>query len=91
MRIPIGPGRFWPCSTGVSKIRSLLDLAGDRDPASASLRLAQARFFLAQRDLIAGQPELAEPRLRHVIQDGPQDSAAFQGARAELARLAAGS
>lgn len=85
------PGPLLALLDGRLEDQELLDLAGDRDPAPASLRLAEAHFFLAQRDLIAGQPELAEARLRRVLQDGPKSSAAFQGARAELARLAAGS
>ncbi len=87
----IWPGPILALFDGRLEDQELLVLAGDRDPAAASLHLSQARFFLAQRDLITGQSELAAARLRRVLQDGPKSSAAFQGARAELARLAAGS
>jgi len=83
------PGPVLALLDGRLEDQQLLDLAGEQESAPAPLRLAEARFFLAQRDLIAGQPGLAETRLRLVLQDGPRASVAYQGARAELARLAA--
>ncbi|MDJ0944188.1 MAG: tetratricopeptide repeat protein [Kiloniellales bacterium] len=68
---------------------ALLELARDGDPGRAALRETEAQFFLAQRDLLAGEPGPAEARLRGILESGPGDSAAHQGARAELTRLAA--
>ena len=83
------PGPVLAFLEGDLEERALLDLARDASPGEAALRQAEAEFFLAQRDLIAGAPELAEARFRRILQAGQLGSAAYQGARAELARLAA--
>ncbi len=83
------PGPVLALLDGGLEDQELLARARDEDPAEAARREAEAQFFLAQRDLLAGQPGSAEARFRGILEGGQPAWAAHQGARAELARLAA--
>ena len=84
------PGPILALLEGELEEQALLELAREAEPVEAALREAEAQFFLAQRDLLAGAPELAEARFRGILRGGLQGSAAYQGARVELTRLADG-